>query len=103
VEGRQVEPAGRGRLVIRSEVDIANAHEFEEVLLLHAGNAAPDLTLDLAALLYMDSVAVRTLLLAARSLSKRGGKLVLEAPQPLVRRVLEVLRVDELPNVEVAG
>jgi anti-anti-sigma factor len=102
VGAMEVEPAGPARLAIRGEVDLSNADELEEILLAHVGEAAPDLTLDLAALSFMDSTGIMTLLRAAKALGEREGRLVLESPQPMVRRVLEVLRLGDRPEIEIS-
>jgi hypothetical protein len=76
----EVEPAGPTRRAIRGEVDLSNADHLEEILLARVSEASPDLTLDLAALSFMDSTGIRTLLRVAKALVERGGRLVLESP-----------------------
>lgn len=51
---------------------------------------------DFSAVSFLASIGIRTLFVAARAQHQRGGKLVLFAPQPLVRKVLETAGVDQM-------
>ena len=51
---------------------------------------------DLSGVTFLASVGIRLLLTSARAQANRGGKLVLAAPQPLVRKVLEAAGIDQL-------
>jgi anti-sigma B factor antagonist len=57
-------------------------------------------TLDLGALTFMDSTGIHALLQMAAELGDRGC-ILLHAPQPRVRRVLELVDVASLPNLHV--
>ena len=83
-------PAGR--------VDHATAERFKTLLLEHLqpARAADRVVLDLAGVDYMASVGLRALVLAARQVKSRGGRLVVAALQPLVREVFEITRLGQV-------
>lgn len=51
---------------------------------------------DMSRVSFLASIGMRTLLSCAKAASKRGGKMVLLDPQPLVREVLNTSGVAEL-------
>jgi anti-anti-sigma factor len=61
-----------------------------------------DLTLDLAGLAFMDSTGIQVLVRTAQGLEGRGN-LILFSPGSLVRRILELIPVQKLDNVEIVG
>lgn len=83
-------PAGR--------VDHATAERFKTLLLERVQHArdADRVVLDLAGVDYMASVGLRALVLAARQVKARGGRLVVAALQPLVREVFEISRLGQV-------
>ena len=54
---------------------------------------------DLSQVSFLASIGIRMLLTCARAQSSRGGKMVLAAPQPAVRKVIEAAGVDQLVPV----
>ena len=61
-------------------------------------------TVDASGLSFLDSASVRVLVLVARALQGRHGRLVLVRPQPVVARLLEITGADRLLDVrELAG
>jgi anti-anti-sigma factor len=61
---------------------------------------------DLSQVVSLASIGIRTLLVNAKVVQRRGGKLVLAAPQPVVAQVLRTAGIPELiplyPDVEGA-
>ena len=51
---------------------------------------------DLSGVSFLSSIGIRLLIKSARAQASRGGKLVLAAPQPLVRKVLETTGIDKV-------
>jgi anti-sigma B factor antagonist len=51
---------------------------------------------DLAAVEFVGSLAIRMFITLARALAKRNGVLVLHSPQPLVRQVFETVALHEI-------
>ncbi len=60
-----------------------------------------DLTLDLGGLAFMDSSGIQVIVRTAQSLQPLGGRLILRSPGQLVQRVLSLLPMERLVNVEV--
>jgi anti-anti-sigma factor len=59
-----------------------------------------DLALDLAGLAFMDSSGIQALIKTAQELAPRN-KLVLRSPGDLVRRILSLIPMTKLANVEI--
>ena len=81
------------------ELDASNVGVLSDALSREVGKGG-DLTLDLAGLAFMDSSGIQALIKAAQGLSP-NGKLVLQSPGDLVRRILSLIPLDKLANVEV--
>jgi anti-sigma B factor antagonist len=76
-------------LSVAGELDLATADELA-ARLEKEGRGEGDLTLDVAGLSFVDSTGVRALIRAADAMVGRG-RLVLRAPSPAVRGVLELV------------
>ena len=63
-------------------------------------NSGGDLTLDLGALAFIDSLGLRSLLRMAHTLD--AGRLILREPQPGVGRTLDIIGVEKMTNISVA-
>lgn len=59
-----------------------------------------NLFVDASGLSFADSVSVRALVLAARTLKKRGGTLILVRPQYAVARVLTLMGADQVIMIQ---
>ena len=92
--------AGRtpGTFVLRGEIDM---HTAPLVTRLKPSTERPRVVLDLSGVTFVDSAGVRALLELAATL--RVGTLTLSCPSPPVRRVLDLIQADALPNVIVEG
>jgi anti-anti-sigma factor len=55
-----------------------------------------NVVVDLSEVAFIASIGIRLLLTSARAQAARGGKLVLAAAQPTVRKVLEAAGIDQL-------
>lgn len=71
-----------------------------ETLATQLGTGARLLTVDASGLKFLDSASLRVLILAARALKGRHGRLVFARPQPLVARLLEITGADRLLEVQ---
>ncbi|HXF56602.1 MAG TPA: STAS domain-containing protein [Actinomycetota bacterium] len=93
------DPQDPRRFRVAGEVDISNHERLVEAL---AGpvEEGGDLVLDLSGLEFMDSQGIRALLILSQRLEGRG-RLKLVSPGSVVSRLLEVVRADAFPNVEV--
>jgi anti-sigma B factor antagonist len=92
------EPAGAGYTIVElaGEVDATNSDELYGVLESAVLGLPRLLVVDLSALTFMDSTALRMLLRSSRELDQQGGVLALASPQLPVARVLQLTRADQL-------
>jgi len=91
-------------VVLSGEADPTAAAVLRELLAAQLDTGARLVTVDASGLSFLDSASVRVLVLAARALQGRHGRLVLVRPQPVVARLLEITGADRLLDVrELAG
>jgi anti-anti-sigma factor len=90
-------PAGGTVVCVAGELDLSNVSVFEAELagVLSQGRVV----VDLAECTFLDSSALRALVVAHRAATGEGGEFSLSAPTPAVRRVLEVASIDLLITV----
>ena len=81
------------------ELDASNVGVLQDALMREVEKGG-DLTLDLAGLAFMDSSGIQALIKAAQGLAGQG-KLILLSPGDLVRRILSLIPMDKLANVEI--
>ncbi len=92
-----VEPVAPGvvKIALDGRLDIAGAAaidvQFSAIAASHAG-----VVVDMQSVSFLASLGIRTLLLAAKSVQRRGGTLVLLNPVDGVQQVLEVTGVTDL-------
>ena len=80
---------------LEGKLDIAGAETIAMPLATLAG-AKKGLVVDLSGVTFIASIGIRHLVLATKTLSRRGGKLVLVNPSEIVREVLETSGVADL-------
>jgi anti-sigma B factor antagonist len=86
-------------VVLSGEADTTTAALLRETLATQLNTGARLVTIDASELSFLDSASLRILVLAARALQGRRGKLVLARPQPSVIRLLEITGADRLLHV----
>ena len=85
-----------GHLIrVRGELDLASAPQLSAVLTETAGLSTVPVVLDLADVTFIDSSALRSLVLAGRALSDAGRKLQIGPRSEMVSRVLEMTQLDQ--------
>jgi anti-sigma B factor antagonist len=89
-------------LRLSGEIDVSVQEHllavFEEALL----GRPPAIVVDLAALRFLDCSGIRALLRAERDAAADGCILTVRNPQPVVERVLRILRVADLLGLPAA-
>ncbi|MEO6623509.1 MAG: STAS domain-containing protein [Burkholderiaceae bacterium] len=99
-------------LTVRGRLDHAHAKAFEEALAEHLAQCAPGgcpLVLDFADVVYISSVGLRVLLLAAKQVKSQNGRIAIAALTPVVTEVFQVshfnlvLKVFATVSAAVAG
>jgi anti-sigma B factor antagonist len=83
-------------ITLSGETDLVSVAELSALISGQLSRGTMELTIDLAGLRFADTGSIRALVLAARTLNERGGRLVLLNPQRPVTRILTVLGVDEM-------
>jgi anti-sigma B factor antagonist len=83
-------------VVLTGEADSTTVQLLREVLAEQLETGARLLTVDASGLSFLDSASMRVLVLAARALRGRHGRLVFARPQPVVARLLEITGADRL-------
>jgi len=84
---------------VAGELDASNASTLSEAIDPEVAIGG-DLTLDLAGLAFMDSTGIQVLVRTAQGLEGRGN-LILVSPGQVVKRILELIPVEKLENVEI--
>ncbi|HSF20686.1 MAG TPA: STAS domain-containing protein [Burkholderiales bacterium] len=82
-------------VAVKGRIDYMNAEEFKTALLPHLVNCAPgrdQVVLDLSRLEYVSSAGLRVLMIAAKEVRPRKGRLVAVSLQPVVREIFEISR-----------
>jgi len=97
----QLDRNGRpATLVVTGELDVASGPAFEHGVARVLDGQGEDFRLNLSALTFVDSTGARSLVRVHHRLESIGRRLVLVSPTPPVRRVLELLGLDELITIE---
>ena len=85
---------------IEGEIEFATAPRLRATLLDLAQDGAAPVVVDLAQVTFLDSAGISLLIQAKKRLASGDSDLVLRAPQPHIRRVLEISGVTELFRIE---
>lgn len=83
------------KVVLSGRIDIAGAREIDLPMSVVAGSRRA-VIIDLAAVEFMASMGLRSLVVCAKSVISKRGRIVLLSPQPPVEEVLTVSGIDEL-------
>ena len=100
--GLRTGPDGPG-IALAGQLDVANADTLAAALEAATKTGKRVVSLDLAAVEFLDAAACRALSTATRRFRDRGGRVLLVAPQPAVEQTLRLLELDQLPCLEVIG
>lgn len=91
-----VEETAQGDIVIfrlAGELDMKDAPSVKQRLMARATGERPRAVVNVAELRYVDSAGLGALIGASKAYAARGGRLVLAAPRPEVRHILEITRL----------
>jgi anti-sigma B factor antagonist len=86
-------------ITVAGECDLTVAPQLRDVLLSQECQHAPRVIVSLAALTFLDSAGLRTLLSARTELARDGTTLAFAAPRPAVARILALTGVDQVLQV----
>ena len=88
-------PGNVTQLVLTGRLDFDGAEAIEKDFAAATEHRAL-VVVDLSGVTFLSSIGMRLFIKSARAQKSRGGKLVLAAPQPLVRKVLETTGIDKV-------
>ncbi len=97
--GFKVVRYGPNTYFLGEELDMATASMLTEAVAPSVESGGATL-LDLGAVTFIDSMGVHALIQMAEALRDRGC-ILLHAPRPRVRRLLDLIGVDSVPNLHV--
>jgi anti-sigma B factor antagonist len=86
-------------VVFPVEADVSCSEAVGETLLAAFGPGVSVVIADMSATEYCDSSAIRQLIIAYKQAASTGAELRVVTASPAVRRVLNVLEVDQLLNL----
>ena len=97
----RIDPPGAGsqRVALAGRLDTNTYAELDRGLAPVLASATHSLVLDLAGLEYISSAGIRSILLARKALSARGGKVLVVNPQPQIQKVFDVVRAVPLAEI----
>src|SRR5688572_7216543 len=81
---------------LKGKLDIIGAGEIETKFTGYCAGDKVRVIVDLAEVDFLASIGIRLLLLTAKSVASRGGKMVILNPTPDVQGVLEVTGIPEI-------
>jgi anti-anti-sigma factor len=90
------------RLVTLSgKLDIHGVADVEKVMAAHAAGERVSLLVDLSQVGYMASIGIRLLLMTAKALKNRGGRMLIVGAVPLVEEVLVLSGISQIIHLHV--
>ncbi len=90
-------------ITLSGEVDLSTIAELSDLITAQLAGGTVHLTIDVSGMSFADSASMRVLMLAAMTVRKRGGGLVLLRPQPALARLLEIMDADQVITVQGQG
>jgi anti-anti-sigma factor len=87
-----------GTLLLRGELDMANAQDLRDFAAF-AVDGSREVVFDLTDLTYLDSQGIKAIVRLAESVCPRG--LVLRSPRDNVRRVLDIVKIEDIAGIRV--
>ena len=87
-------------ITLSGEVDLSTIAELSDLVTAQLAGGTAHLTIDVSGMSFADSASMRVLMLAAMTLRKRGGGLVLLRPQPSLTRLLAIMDADQVITVQ---
>jgi anti-anti-sigma factor len=95
------QPGPQTVLTLNGELDPGTAPTLRTHLTdLAADDAVSSVVVDLSQITFLDSSGIRALVTGGEALRARSAELILRAPAPNVRRVLEVTGLSQLVTLE---
>lgn len=87
---------GIKQIKLNGRLDIPGTNEIENSFTAHAASKKQVVLVDMAEVEFITSYGVRILVSNAKSLARRGGKMVLYKPNPSVKEVLVMAGIGDI-------
>ena len=87
-------------IALAGEIDMVTVPDVRRCITQCTAGGYIDITLDMSDLSFMDSGGVAVIAATIKELNRRGGRLALRNPTPIVKRVLEISRLAGLLEIE---
>jgi anti-sigma B factor antagonist len=84
------------RIALVGRMDVTGTLAIDQSFTVLAAARSAGVIVDLSGVVFLSSIGIRTLISSAKALASRGGRMVLFAPVPLVRKVLETAGIDRI-------
>ena len=81
---------GRTFAAVEGRIDTTNAEEFQKEISVITEDAQPDIEIDCSALEYTSSQGLRMFLMLQKTVSSKGGKMVMKNMKPQVKEVFDI-------------
>lgn len=92
--------ARRATVEVVGELDMINAADLHQQLLVLLHDRVHEIVLDLSRLVFVDASGIGAIVAAANLARRDGRRLVLAHPRPSVRRTLALAHVDDLVPID---
>ena len=102
MEARSQRTANLLVVTVAGRIDHSNADELQRTLspaVEEVGTTIAALVLDFAAVEYISSMGLRALMVAAKGVRARHGRIAIAALQPVVREIFDISRFDHVLEV----
>jgi anti-anti-sigma factor len=86
---------GITKVVLSGRIDIAGSAEIDMPMSV-VGGSSRAVVVDLSGVNFISSLGLRSIVLAGKTVMRRGGTMALLAPQPAVEEVITTSGIDEL-------
>lgn len=83
------------KITLAGRMDVQGTQEIDVKFAAYASRQQ-SVVVDMSAVDFLASIGIRTLLLTAKAMSQRGGKIALLNPDANVRHILEMAGIDTL-------
>lgn len=90
---------GIKKVTLMGRMDLKGTNEIEMPFNAQISTAKVPVLVDMSEVEFLASIGIRLLLSSARALSKRGGKMAILNPQPMVEDVLQTAGIDQLLEI----
>jgi anti-anti-sigma factor len=86
-------PDGVEKIVLAGRMDVGGVQEIDGRFTFLTTTRPVLIVVEISEVTFLASIGIRTLVSSAKALARRGGRMVLASPQPLVEEVLKLAQI----------